>query len=96
MKDAFSRQVKVDTEFKQVIPKLWQELVGSKSADLSDLIDSSTSLSDIAISVLIFMTNVGKRRGSGRDNVSYYTVDTYFNKICRPLLDVAGAECVFD
>ncbi len=96
VKDAFSRQVKVDTEFKQVIPKLWQELVGSKSADLSDLIDSSTSLSDIAISVLIFMTNVGKRRGSGRDNVSYYTVDTYFNKICRPLLDVAGAECVFD
>lgn len=96
VKDKFSRLEKIETPFKLVIPEIWQELVSAKTHDLNNLIDSSDGLSDIAVAVLIFMCDVGKRPGLGRPNISFNTIETYFSKVCRPLLDTVGEQPFFD
>lgn len=93
VREKFSRLNKIDTKFKQVIPEMWQELVGART---DDLIEASEGLSDIAVAVLIFMCDVGKRPGVGRPNISYRTVETYFSKICQPLIDALGEQPFFD
>ncbi|WP_445427446.1 hypothetical protein [Alishewanella sp. HL-SH05] len=96
VKEKFSRLEKIETPFKQVIPEMWQEQVSAKTDDVNNLIDSSDGLSDIAVAVLIFMCDVGKRPGVGRANISFRTIETYFSKICRPLLDLVGEQPFFD
>lgn len=81
---------------KMVVPQIWAEFVKSSSVAIRDLLAKSGHLSDAAIAVLLFMTDVGKRRGRGRKSISLNTLKTYYSKICVPLLDVAQDQKIFE
>jgi hypothetical protein len=90
------RQKREGITMKTVVPKLWQSFVGAKGTVMSDLLQASSHLSDAAVAVLVFMTDVGKRAGKNRDSISIRTMATYFSKTCTLFLDVAQEQAVFE
>lgn len=85
-----------DVTIKNVIPILWAELVNAKSISLQDLIAASATLSDAAIAVLLFLTDVGKRPGKERKEISLTTMTTNHSKVCVSLLDLAQDRNFFE
>lgn len=81
---------------KNVIPILWAELVNAKGISAQELIGASAALSDAAIAVLLFLTDLGKRRGRERGNISLRTMATNYSKICVSLLDLAHDSNFFE
>lgn len=81
---------------KTIVPHIWAEFVKSSSIKISDLLTKSEHLSDAAIAVLLFMVDVGNRPGRRRKNISMETIQTYFSKVCVPLLDVAQEQKILE
>lgn len=74
--------------FSLQIRKLWQSHVDAPSETLSVLVKHSSSLSDMTLAGLIYIIDVAKRAGKGRENIAVSSIQTYLSKSFNPLIEL--------
>lgn len=66
----------------------WCEHIGvNQGANINELIEKSSSISHALILLLLWLTEVSKRKGKQREHIRISTIVTYLSKIGKPLLE---------